>query len=186
MERTGTVENIVAPLVETKVAGPQSAKQFSDSETYSKNILGPVSFTMSNLRVYGESELPVDKTVAPAQSPYIVASDEVFYASVDIVFNESPLTSLLMCLGTRLTVDFAFEGLGSKANEIDWAVTDITQKDKFSYTLTFKSTPEKAGLNSGLYVVAAIASIGPVENKCSQHILGYGYIAKQLLQVYPA
>lgn len=185
MERTGIVENAVA-IVEAKAAGPQPTSQYTDSETYSKNILGPVSFVMSNLRVYGKAGMPLDKTVAPDQSPYIIASNEEFCASVDIEFNDAPLTSLLMCLGTRLTVDFAFEGLGGRASEADWAVTDITQKDQFSYTLTFKSTPEKAGLVPGLYAIAAIASIGPTEHKCSQHILGYGYIAKQLLQVYPA
>lgn len=184
MERAGILEN-VAPLVETEVDGPQSKKQFSDTETYSKNILGPVYFELSNLRVFGKAGLPDDKIVAPSQSPYIVASNEEFCVSVDITFNESPLSSLLMCLGTRMTVDFAFEGLG-QATEIDWAVTDITVKDEFSYTLTYSATPDAAQLVSGLYAIAAVASIGPVENECSTHILGYGYIAKQLLQVYPA
>ncbi|MGB3202217.1 MAG: hypothetical protein WBA99_15035 [Nodosilinea sp.] len=184
MERAGIVENMTA-LVQAEVFGPQSEKQLSDTETYSKNILGPVYFELSNLRVFGKAGLPEDKIVAPAQSPYIVASNEEFCVSVDITFNESPLSSLLMCLGTRMTVDFAFEGLG-KATETDWAVTDITEKDDFSYTLTYRATPDSATLVPGLYAIAAVASIGPVENKCSTHILGYGYIAKQLLQVYPA
>ncbi|HSM82620.1 MAG TPA: hypothetical protein VLS96_13090 [Nodosilinea sp.] len=185
MERTGIVENMEA-AVKAEVSGPQSPKQLSDTETYSKNILGPVSFTLSNLRVFGKAGEPEYTTVAPSQSPYIIATNEEFCVSVDIEFNYSPLTSLLMCLGTRLTVDFAFEGVGGRAGEVDWAVTDITVKDDFNYTLTFKSTPDAAGLVPGLYAIAAVASIGPVENKCSQHILGYGYIAKQLLQVYPA
>ncbi|MGF1520096.1 MAG: hypothetical protein ACFCVB_20165 [Nodosilinea sp.] len=185
MERAGIVEN-ATKLVETKVVGPQSKKQLSTTETYSNNILGPVTFELSNLRVFGAAGMPEDKVVAPSQSPYIIATDEEFYVRVDIKFNETPLTALLMCLGTRLTVDFAFEGLGGRASEVDWAVTDLTEKDEFEYTLTFKSTPDDAHLVPGLYAIAAVASIGPVENKCSQHILGYGYIAKQLLQVYPA
>jgi hypothetical protein len=185
MERTGTVENMTA-AVASKASHAQSPKQLTDTETYSKNILGPVAFVLSNLRVFGKAEAPVDKTVAPDQSPYIIATNEEFCVSVDITFNESPLSALLMCLGTRITVDFAFEGLGGKTNEVDWAVTDLTQKDEFEYTLTYKSTPDASGLTPGLYVIAAVASIGPVENECSQHILGYGYIAKQLLQVYPA
>ncbi|PSN16366.1 hypothetical protein C7293_02860 [filamentous cyanobacterium CCT1] len=185
MERTGIVEN-TKNLVPSKVSGPQSEKQLSDTETYSKNILGPVYFELSNLRVFGKAGLPEDKIVAPAQSPYIVASNEEFCVSVDITFNESPLTALLMCLGTRMTVDFAFEGLGGRAPERDWAVTDITVKDDFSYTLTFKSTPDDAQLLPGLYAIAGVVAIGPVENKCTTPILGYGYIAKQLLQVYPA
>lgn len=38
--------------------------QYSDSETYSKGILGPVYFTLSNLNVAGSSTLPA----APSQS----------------------------------------------------------------------------------------------------------------------
>lgn len=185
MERAGIVENMTAKTA-VEADAPQSKGQLTDTETYSKNILGPVSFVLSNLRVAGKAGVPEDKTVAPEQSPYIVATNEEFYLSVDITFNESPLSALLMCLGTRMTVDFSFEGLGGRATEIDWAVTDVTQKDDFSYTLTFVSTPDAAKLVPGLYAIAAVASIGPVENKCSQHILGYGYIAKQLLQVYPA
>jgi hypothetical protein len=185
MERTGIVENMTS-IVNSQASSPQPKKQFTDTETYSKNILGPVYFELSNLRVFGKAGLPEDKTVAPEQSPYIVATNEEFCVSVDITFNESPLSALLMCLGTRMTVDFAFEGLGGRATEIDWAVTDLTQKDDFSYTLTYKATPDAAQLVPGLYAIAAVASIGPVENECSQHILGYGYIAKQLLQVYPA
>ncbi|WP_225886976.1 hypothetical protein [Nodosilinea nodulosa] len=184
MERAGILENAAA-LVETEVAGPQPKKQFTDTETYSKNILGPVYFHLSNLRVYGKAGLPVDQTVAPGQSPYIIATNEEFCVSVDIEFNQSPLTALLMCLGTRMTVDFAFEGLGGRATEIEWAVTDLTKKDEFNYTLTYKATPDAAQLVPGLYAIAAVASIGPVENECSQHVLGYGYIAQQLLQVYP-
>lgn len=187
MERSGIVENASKiDLVETVVSGPQHKKQLSDTEAYSKNILGPVSFALSNLRAFGKAEEPEEKTVAPGQSPYIVAANEEFCVSVDITFNDSPLTALLMCLGTRMTVDFAFEGLGGKTTEIDWAVTDVTVKDMFTYTLTYKSTPEASGLTPGLYAIAGVAAIGPVENECSQHVLGYGYIAKQLLQVYPA
>ena len=53
-----------------------------------------------------------------------------------------------------------------------------------SYTVVYEGTPEAAGLTPGLYKVAAVVNIGPVENPCSQAILGYGYIAKRYLQVY--
>ena len=53
-------------------------------------------------------------------------------------------------------------------------------------TLTWEGTPDSIGLTPGLYAVAAIAQVGPVKHECSQPILGYGYLAGALLQVYPA
>ena len=41
-------------------------------------------------------------------------------------------------------------------------------------------------MDPGLYVVSATSEVGPAQHKCSQFILGYGYIADVLLQVYQA
>lgn len=171
-----------------KKIGQQIPVQIGGTETYSKNVLGPVSFTLCNLQIRGlagEPELPKD--VAPAQSPYIIASNEQFEIDVDIEFNSSPLTRLLLCLGTKMTVCFSFEGVGAKAVEIDLEQVEYTRKDVFKYTLTWKGTPEMAGLTAGFYGIAAVATIGPVEHPCAPKCaMGYGYIAGLLLQVYDA
>jgi hypothetical protein len=167
------------------ISKAQPAVQFSATETQSTNILGPVFFTLSNLDVEGMADIPELPTqIAPGQSPYIVGTDEPFQLSVDIEFNSTPLTDLLICLGTRLEVHFALEGLGGRAAEVDLEAREITRKGVFAYTVTYEGTPEAAGLTPGLYKVAAVVNIGPVENPCSQVVLGYGYIAKRYLQVY--
>ena len=158
----------------------QPSVQLSATETYSKNILGPAFFYMKELTLAGSSTEPA----APSQSPYIVADDEKFAVSLTVEFNKSPLTSLLMCLGTEVKINFAFEGVGGKASEEDVEVTILTEKDTYSYTITWEGTPEEANLTPGLYGVAAVAQVGPVRHECSQPILGYGYRAGLLLQVY--
>ena len=165
----------------------QPTKQLTDTETYSKNILGPAYFEMSNLVVAGTSDATkIGFEVAPANSPYIVADSEEFSVSLTIEFNKSPLTSLLMCLGTEVHVRFAFEGIGGKAAEEDVEVVITTVKGQFVYDLEWKGTPKDAKLTPGLYGVAAVAQVGPVKHECSQPIIGYGYLAGRLLQVYPA
>jgi len=160
----------------------------SATETTSTNILGPVYFKMTDLRVAGQAGLPTPPTfIAPDQSPYIVASNEEVEVSLDIKFNNSPLTRLLLCLGLKVEVHFSFEGIGGKAGETDVSVVlPKTEKGKFEYTLTWKGTPESIGLGKGLYGIAAIASVMAADHPCSQEVLGYGYIAARLLQVYPA
>ena len=163
----------------------QPATQYSATETYSKNILGPAFFRMSDLAIAGSAGEPLPpEFVAPSQSPYIVADDETFTVSLKVEFNRSPLTSLLMCLGTDVKVTFAFEGIGGQAAEEDLEVTITTEKDKYVYSIEWEGTPEMARLTPGLYGVAAIAQVGPVRHECSQPILGYGYLAGVLLQVY--
>ncbi|MGB3496311.1 MAG: hypothetical protein WBA57_26520 [Elainellaceae cyanobacterium] len=165
----------------------QPKKQVSNSETHSKNVLGPVSFTLCDLRLRGLAEASEVPSVAPDQSPYIIASNEPFEIEVDVEFNRSPLTSLLLCLGTKMTVCFSFEGIGAKAVEIDLEEAQLTYKDVYKYTLTWKGTPEEAGLTAGFYGIAAVATIGPVEHPCAPKCaMGYGYIAGLLLQVYEA
>ncbi|NJR64374.1 MAG: hypothetical protein HC772_02045 [Leptolyngbyaceae cyanobacterium CRU_2_3] len=162
------------------VSGPQAPTLFSGTETYSYNILGPSSFTLTKLDVAGSSAVPA----ALSQSKYIVALDEQFTVSVVITFDQSPLTSLLMCLGTDMKVDFGFEGFGKGATETDVDVTYITTEGQFAYLITYTGTPRKAGLTPGFYQLAATATIGPVTHKCGQHILGYGYIGEIRFQVY--
>lgn len=168
-------------LSEMAVATPQPPK-YADTETYSDNILGPVAFRMSNLRVTGSNIRPA----APGQSPYIIASDEQFSISVDIEFNKTPLTTLLMCLKTKVKVDFAFEGYGKSAAEIDLMAAIATTKGQYKYTVRLDAIPSRVGLTPGLYSIAAVADIGPVENECSACVFGHGYIERVLLEVYPA
>ncbi|MEM7770577.1 MAG: hypothetical protein AAF327_08710, partial [Cyanobacteria bacterium P01_A01_bin.37] len=58
-----------------KKVGSQPHAQVGATETYSKNIIGPVFFTLCNLRFAGAGD-DTDKTVAPEQNQYIVADDE--------------------------------------------------------------------------------------------------------------
>ena len=156
-------------------------------ETRATSILGPVAFDLSDLKVEGAGNPAVPPTlVAPSDSPLIVASDESFTMSLTIDFNNSPLTKLLLCLGTKMTVCYSLEGMGGKTEERDFEVVGVTQKGNYSYTLTFTSTPDQAGLTPGLYVISAVVAIGPSEHPCANDVYGYGYIAGSLLQVYPA
>ena len=163
------------------VIGAQSPFQHADTEMYSDDILGPVWFSLTNLRVGGTNTSPA----APIQSKYIIGENEVYSVSVDIEFNKTPLSSLLMCLGTRLSVDFAFEGFGKKAVEVDLNQSTLTSKGVYKYTITYTGVPLKDGLKPGLYEIAAVADIGPVENACQTPVFGHGYIEEVLLQVYP-
>ncbi len=160
---------------------PPQRDQVSSSETYSKGILGPVYFTLSKLNVAGSSTVPAD----PNQSQYIVASNEEFTISVQIDFNASPLSKLLMCLGTTISVDFGFEGFGA-APEADVKASIVTVKDTLTYTISKKLTPEQAKLTPGLYEIGATITVGPGNHPCAQYVYGYGYIEEILLQVYPA
>lgn len=165
----------------------QPLTQYSATETYSKNILGPAFFEMSALTIASAGDESKDGfVVAPSDSPYIVADNEAVSVSLTIKFNKSPLTSLLMCLGTEVSVHFAFEGIGGKATEKDVEAVICTEKDTYEYTVKWEGTPAGAELTPGLYGVAAVAKVGPVKNKCSQPVLGYGYLAGKLLQIYPA
>ncbi len=163
------------------VIGAQSPFQHADTEMYTDDILGPVWFSLTNLRVGGTNTNPA----APAQSKYIIAEDEQYSVSVDIEFNKAPLSSLLMCLGTRISVDFAFEGFGKAAAEVDLTQAILTAKGVYKYTVTYTGVPLKDGLTPGLYEIAAVADIGPVENKCQTPVFGHGYIEEVLLEVYP-
>lgn len=156
--------------------------EITKSETRSKTIVGPVTFRLYNLRVAGQGSKPAD----PANSPFIIAENETYQVSVDVEFNRTPLTELLMCLGTRINVNFGFEGVGIKATEIDVLGTILTRKDVYNYRVQYEGRPDKDGLKPGLYEIGAVATVGPVENQCTTKIWGHGYIKEVLLQVYPA
>ncbi len=161
--------------------------QYGISETYSKNILGPVYFEMYDLWVGGsteDSEPPIK--VALKNSPYIIATNEEFRAKVKIKFNDSHLTRLLLCLGAKIEVNFCAEGCGSKATEKDLIAYVKTKKDVFEYEVVYQGTPDSAGLTEGFYVIAAVANIGPCDHPCAQFLFGAGYVAKAYLQVYEA
>lgn len=167
------------------VAGPQAPALFTGTETYSYNILGPSSFTLTALDVAGKAGIPgLPGSVAPMQSKYIVGMDEDFEVSVVVTFDTSPLTSLLMCLGTDISIDFGFEGFGKAATEEDVDVTITTVPGTYSYTVKYSGTPRKIGLTPGFYELAATSTIGPITHQCGQAILGYGYIGEIRFQVF--
>ena len=159
----------------------------ADTELKSTNILGPTFFDLCDLRIEASTAQPAPPMqLAPANSPYIVAENEMFSVSVDVKFNDTPLTRLLLCLGLKVQVDFAFEGIGGKAGETDASAYIVTKKGEFKHTITWQGTADDLGLDKGLYGIAAVASVSPADHPCSQDVLGYGYIAARLLQVYPA
>ena len=160
---------------------------FTDTETRSTHVLGPVFFDLCNLRIEASTAPALPPSViAPSNSPYIAASNETFSASVDVHFNNSPLTRLLLCLGMKVEMQFAFEGVGGRAIETDVTVSVVTVRNNFDYTLTWTGTAEDLKLTPGLYAIAAIANVSAHQHPCSQEVLGYGYMAARLLQVYPA
>ena len=174
--------NAKSELPAPPINGPQRPTQQASSETYSRNILGPSFFTLSELNVAGSSDAPAD----PYQSQYIVASNEPMTLSLKVTFNDSPLTRLLLCLGVDITVAFGAEGFGKNATEVDLTATIVSQKDVFEYVIEWKGTPQEADLTAGLYEIGATVTVGPGRNPCAQYVFGYGYIESILLQVYQA
>lgn len=158
----------------------------ASTELTTTNILGPSYFELCELEVAGSAGQPMPPTFTVPQSPYIVAADEDFTVHVKLKFNSTPLTRLLLCLGMNMEVNFAFEGIGGQAKETDVSVVQKTVKDVFEYEISWTGTPTDLGLDKGLYAIAAVVSISPADHPCSQEVIGYGYIAAQLLQVYPA
>ncbi|MDJ0696315.1 hypothetical protein [Mastigocoleus sp. MO_188.B34] len=163
----------------------QPPVQYTATETYSKNILGPVFFEMSGLQVGGSDQPPPPPLeVALSNSPYIIATNEEFQARVKIKFNDTSLTRLLLCLGAKIEVNFCAEGCGHKATEKDLIAYVKTKKDVFEYEVVYQGTPDSAGLTEGFYVIAAVANIGPCDHPCAQFLFGAGYVARVYLQVY--
>jgi hypothetical protein len=156
---------------------PQLPQQ-SDTQTSAPDILGPVTFKLSDLSILGTTQ---DEALD------IVSTVETVKLSVKITFNDKPLTQLLLCLGMKLSVDFAFEGFG-KAAEVDVLNEKITtEKDKFVYIVETDLTPSEAGLTQGFYEVAATVKVSsPAHKDCGQKVLGIGFIKEFSFQVYEA
>ena len=159
-------------------------KQQTHSETRARYTLGPVSFELSDFRIEGTAD---DLFVpSPEQSPSIIAEDEIFLATLNIRFNKSPLSALLMCLGTQIIVNLHFEGQGRQTSELDMAATIVTQTGEFAYAVELEGLPSDLEMHSGLYEVSATVEVGSAEHECSPFVLGYGYMSDLLLQVHPA
>ncbi len=165
----------------TEALGSQP-RELSSTEARSQSIIGPVTFELKDLRVAGLGTNPAD----PANSPFIIAEDEKYELSLTVEFNKTPLTELLMCLGTEITVDFGIEGYGIKAPEVNVQTICITEKGVFSYTIVRQGVAGNDGLKPGLYEIGAVVTTGPVRNECTTKIWGHGYIKEVNLQVYPA
>ncbi len=169
-----------------KKIGGQPRAQVGSTETYSKNIIGPVYFTLCNLRFAGVGD-DTDKDVALSQDQHIVAEDEEYAVSVDIEFSHNPLTRLLLCLGIKVDVCFSFESIGNKGSDVDVAASIVTQKDQYTYTITHVGKPGEDGFGNTLYVGAATATINPPDHVCAPNCpFGFGYLATVLVQVYPS
>ena len=161
--------------------------EYRATETYSENVLGPVMFWLYDLHIVASvanPDLPVQ--VAPANKAQIVELDEAFKLKVRVYFNDTPLTRLLLCLGAKITINFCAEGCGGKATEVDLTTTVTTKKDQFYYEIEWQGTPNSGGMTPGFYAIAAVANIGPCNHPCAQFLLGAGYAAAALLQVYEA
>ncbi|MEB3179702.1 MAG: hypothetical protein VKL59_11800 [Nostocaceae cyanobacterium] len=166
----------------TVIGVPGQPDELTLSETYSKNVMGPVVFELYDLNVGGASMDPAD----PAQSQYIVATNESYTVSLKIKFNDSPLTKLLLCLGVKINVTFALEGIGAGAVDKDLTTTITTSAGVFNYVASYTGTPDGDGLAPGFYEITGVVTIGPAEHPCAQFLFGAGYISKVLLQVYKA
>ena len=114
----------------TEALGAQP-RELTSSETRSQSIVGPVTFELKDLRVAGLGTNPAD----PTNSPFIIAEDEKYELSLTVEFNQTPLTELLMCLGTEITVDFGIEGYGINAPEVNVQKVIKTVKGQYSYPI---------------------------------------------------
>lgn len=175
----------IASVSSSKVAHAKvQPKPQTATENRSRYVLGPVNFELSDLRIEGTANpFPMP---SPEQSGSVIAADEIFRASLNICFSKSPLSALLMCLGTQITVNFHFEGQGRQAAEFDAATTLVTEKDEFAYEVEVEGLPIELEMPPGLYKVSATVEVGPAQHECSQFVLGYGYMSEFLLQVHPA
>lgn len=182
-EKVSAEEIMAAPSADLQASLPAQTGLVSDTETYSREVLGEAYFEMYRLTVAGLRGDIVPWGPAPEQSRHIVDTDETMRVGTLIRFNRSPLTALLLCLGVDICVNFHFEGLGGAAIETDLKVKIKSSEGQFVYWVGTQIKPEDLDLNSGYYLVSATAEIGPVTHKCGQYIFGYGYIGERRLQV---
>ncbi|MDJ0704623.1 MAG: hypothetical protein QNJ46_15170 [Leptolyngbyaceae cyanobacterium MO_188.B28] len=162
----------------------QEQPQYTSTETYSKQVLGQSSFELCGLSVTGtKGNPPPPWKVAPYQSPYIIDTNEEMWVGLHMYFDQSPLTKLLMCLGTPIHVCFSFEGFGKKTAEVDLPVKIITEENRFNYWIGTKIQPQELDLTPGFYQVAATVEVGPLTHKCGKYVFGYGYIGEVRVQI---
>jgi len=182
-EKVAASEILAAPSAELRNGLPTQTGLVSDSETYSREVLGDAYFELYRLTVTGLRGDIAPWGPHPEQSPHIVDTDENMRVGMVIRFNRSPLTALLLCLGVDISAIFHFEGLGGIAAEKDLQVTVKSEEGQFAYWIGTQIQPQTLGLNPGYYQVAATIKVGPLTHKCGQYVFGYGYIGERRLQV---
>lgn len=174
---------IVDPPAEMARNLPSQGGLYTDTETYSREILGQSQFELYHLKATGlRGQLP-PWGPHPEQSKHIIDLDEDMRVGLVIKFDQSPLTRLLLCLGVTIKAYFHFEGLGAAAAEKDLSVVAVSKEGQFKYWIGTVIRPEKLGLTKGYYLVGATVEVGPLTHKCGQYIFGYGYIGERRVQI---
>lgn len=174
---------IVDPPVEMALKLPKQGGLYTDTETYSREILGQSQFELYHLKATGmRGQLP-PWGPHPEQSKHIIDLDEEMRVGLVIKFDQSPLTRLLLCLGVTIKAYFHFEGLGAASAEKDLEVVASSQEDVFKYWVGTIIKPQDLGLTKGYYLVGATVEVGPLTHRCGQFIFGYGYIGERRVQI---
>ncbi len=169
--------------VEKKQALAAQGPLYSDTETYSREVLGTGAFELYRLVVAGIRGDVMPWGPHPEQSANIIDTDEGMRVGLIINFNRSPLAALLICLGIDICANFHFEGFGGAAAEKDLEVCIKSTEGQFRYWVGTQITPQDLGLNAGYYQVAATVKVGPVTHKCGQYVFGYGYLGEARVQI---
>ncbi|MEA5448022.1 hypothetical protein VB780_05535 [Leptolyngbya sp. CCNP1308] len=174
---------IVDPPTEMALKLPAQGGLVTDTETYSREILGQSQFELYHLKATGmRGQLP-PWGPHPEQSKHIIDLDEDMRVGLVIKFDQSPLTRLLLCLGVTIKAYFHFEGLGAASAEKDLEVVATSQEDVFKYWVGTILKPQDLGLTKGYYLVGATVEVGPLTHRCGQFIFGYGYIGERRVQI---
>jgi hypothetical protein len=176
---------IAEPPAEMAQKLPAQGGLYTDSETYSREVLGQSYFELYQLKATGTRTSGDTKPWGPhpEQSKHIIDLDEEMRVGLDIKFDQSPLTRLLLCLSIDICVYFHFEGLGPAAAEKDLKVIQKSKEGQFKYWVGTTIQPQILGLTKGYYLVGATVEIGPLTHKCGQYVFGYGYIGERRVQI---
>ena len=162
---------------------PEQGGLYTDTETYSREILGQSQFELYQLKATGTRGQIPPWGPHPEQSKHIIDLDEDMRVGLIVKFDQSPLTRLLLCLGVDICVYFHFEGLGRAAAEKDLKVIQKSREGQFKYWVGTVIQPQLLGLTKGYYLVGATVEIGPLTHRCGQYIFGYGYIGERRVQI---
>lgn len=174
---------ITEPPVEMQAGLPKQGGLYTDTETYSREVLGQSQFELYQLKATGtRGQLP-PWGPHPEQSKHIIDIDEDMRVGVIIKFDQSPLTKLLLCLGVDICAYFHFEGLGQAAAEKDLKVMAKSKENQSKYWIGTVIKPQDLGLSKGYYMVGATIEVGPMTHSCGQYIFGYGYIGERRVQI---